>query len=146
VSSTKKPEVHSSPINIHVHLSPQKQQSDSTSDEPPLLNEIQHEASLDTHQIIDNNNDQIEINSINQEHSGDASSVNEQEPIDDQAMLTEQIEDLQLKDPSDTVRHNLDETRHYTSYFYNQTDFEDYNNSMMAPRAPVLFNGKRFLS
>ncbi|CAF1580685.1 unnamed protein product, partial [Rotaria sordida] len=101
---------------------------------------------LRTNQTIGNNNKELETDSINQHQAREFILTNEQQPIGDEPMLAERIEDLQLKDPLHSILHHLDETRHYTSYFYTQTEFKDYKQSTMAPRAPILFNGKKFIS
>lgn len=123
-----------------------QKQTNSILDEPRFTNENDNNVLLQTHQTGDDKNEELQSDSINQQRLSKVSLVNERQSIDDDPMLAEQIDGLQLKDCTGTNSHHLDEARHYTSYFYQQTDFIDYTNSTMAPRAPTLFSGKKFIS
>ena len=71
---------------------------------------------------------------------------NDQQALNENPLLPEEIQDLQTSDPIVPVGHPIETHRHYTTYFYQQIDFNDYEKSNMLPRMPKLFTGKRYIS
>jgi hypothetical protein len=76
-----------------VHHPPQ-QQPNATIDEVSLSNETVHDALLRTNQTIGSNNKELETDSINQNQVREFILTNEQQPVDNEPMLDEQIEDF----------------------------------------------------
>jgi hypothetical protein len=90
-------------------------------------------------QYHDSNQEDFLGESIKQ-HQPPESSCN------DGPLITTSIQELQITDPIVPVEYPIDKEKHYTSYFYEQTDFNDYTTNDMQPRMPKLFTGKRYIS
>ncbi len=120
-------------------------------DETPV--EVEHidaqhyKASINEHvEYKDNNKNNLANDSNNQNHPFQSILNNDPQELNDNSLFTEDIQDLQISDSNATVPYQKDNDRHYSSYFFQQTDFKDYTQSNLMPRVPKLFTGNRYVS
>jgi hypothetical protein len=124
---------------------PTQQHSDETPAELENNHAQHHETSLNDNQHHDNNQDIAD--GLNNQHQPSESSLNnDQQQLTDNPSLDQHIQDLQISDTIVPVQYPIDNTRHYTTFFYQQSDFKDYAHPDIQPRMPKLYTGKRYIS
>ncbi len=124
---------YQAPINQHVQYQDNnKQNLVNDSNKQNLANDS------NKHNLANDSNDQ--------NHPFQSTLNNDPQQLKDNSLLTEDIQDLQISESNATLQYQMDNYRHYSSYFFQQTDFKDYTHSITNPRAPKLFTGKRYVS